>query len=82
MSIPENVSQCLKFCCDDGLAIFNGRRTVKQIVTWLCDFQLEVDKVVGGTYFQFTAKVWKPLKASEEPTSNEALKGEEMLLDE
>eukprot|EP00957_Ditylum_brightwellii_P094479 7193906-Ditylum_brightwellii.AAC.1 len=30
---------------DDGLAIFDGWRTVKQTVTWYCDFQLEVDKV-------------------------------------
>eukprot|EP00957_Ditylum_brightwellii_P179909 13704682-Ditylum_brightwellii.AAC.1 len=66
---------------DDGLAIFNGQSMVKQTVTWLCDFQLEVDEVVGGTYFQFTAKVWTSLKASEEPSSNEELKGEEMLPD-
>eukprot|EP00957_Ditylum_brightwellii_P136815 10433000-Ditylum_brightwellii.AAC.1 len=32
---------------DDGLAIFDERRTVKQSVTWLCDFQLLVDEVVG-----------------------------------
>eukprot|EP00957_Ditylum_brightwellii_P182452 13899016-Ditylum_brightwellii.AAC.1 len=55
---------------------------VKQTVTWLCDFQLLVDEVVSGTYFQFTAKVWKPLKASEEPTSAGECESEEMLLEE
>eukprot|EP00957_Ditylum_brightwellii_P116708 8902177-Ditylum_brightwellii.AAC.1 len=55
---------------------------VKQIVTWLCDSQLLVDEVVGGTYFQFTAEVWKPLKASKEPTSAGELESEEMLLEE
>eukprot|EP00957_Ditylum_brightwellii_P120742 9210061-Ditylum_brightwellii.AAC.1 len=55
---------------------------VKQTVTWLCDFQLLVDNVVGGTYFQFTAGVWKPLKALEEPTSTGELESEEMLPEE
>ena len=28
---------------------------------WLKDFQSEVDKVVGGDYFKFTACVWIPI---------------------
>eukprot|EP00957_Ditylum_brightwellii_P146489 11153060-Ditylum_brightwellii.AAC.1 len=52
---------------------------VKQTVTWLRDFQLLVDEVVGGTYFQFTAKAWKPLEVSKEPTSAEGLANEEMV---
>eukprot|EP00957_Ditylum_brightwellii_P145189 11058543-Ditylum_brightwellii.AAC.1 len=64
---------------DDGLAIFNEQRMVKQTVTWICDFQLLVDEVVGGTYFQFTAKDWKPLKVLEEPTSTGELESGEML---
>eukprot|EP00957_Ditylum_brightwellii_P009510 717995-Ditylum_brightwellii.AAC.1 len=58
------------------------RKTVQQTVTWLRDFQLLADKVVGGTYFQFTAKVWKALEASKEPTSTDELESDRMPLDE
>ena len=60
---------------DDGLAIFDEQKTVQQTVAWLRNFQLLVDEVVGGTYFQFTAKVWKLLEASHEPTSAIELEG-------
>eukprot|EP00957_Ditylum_brightwellii_P046459 3526279-Ditylum_brightwellii.AAC.1 len=67
---------------DDELAIFDERRTVKQTVTWLHDFRLLVNEVVGGTYFQFTAEVWKPLEASEEPTLADELENDKMLPEE
>ena len=60
---------------DDGLAIFDERKTVQQAIAWLRNFQLLVDEVVGGTYFQFTAEVWKPLEALHEPTSAIELEG-------
>eukprot|EP00957_Ditylum_brightwellii_P071886 5463883-Ditylum_brightwellii.AAC.1 len=55
---------------------------VQQTVTWLCDFQLLVHGVVGGTYFQFTAKVWKPRKVSKEPTSADELESDRMSPEE
>eukprot|EP00957_Ditylum_brightwellii_P142763 10878525-Ditylum_brightwellii.AAC.1 len=51
---------------------------VQQTVAWLRDFQLLVDEVVGGTYFQFTAEVWKPLEASNKPTSADELESDGM----
>eukprot|EP00957_Ditylum_brightwellii_P143208 10911770-Ditylum_brightwellii.AAC.1 len=51
---------------------------MQQTITCLHDFQLLVDEVVGGTYFQFTAKVWKPLEASNRPTSADELENDRM----
>eukprot|EP00957_Ditylum_brightwellii_P157820 12012321-Ditylum_brightwellii.AAC.1 len=64
------------------ITIFDERKMVQQTVTWLCDFQLLVYEVVGGTYFQFTAKVWKPLEVSKEPTSADGFECDRMLPDE
>eukprot|EP00957_Ditylum_brightwellii_P083540 6349964-Ditylum_brightwellii.AAC.1 len=50
---------------DDGFAIFDKQTKEQQMVAWLCNFQFLVNEVVGGAYFQFTAKVWKPLEAFE-----------------
>eukprot|EP00957_Ditylum_brightwellii_P073596 5592690-Ditylum_brightwellii.AAC.1 len=61
---------------DDGLAIFKGQRTVTQIICWLRDFQLQVDEVADGNFFQFTAGVWTPQAANNLPTIEE---GEEDL---
>eukprot|EP00957_Ditylum_brightwellii_P194238 14793708-Ditylum_brightwellii.AAC.1 len=30
---------------DDGMTIFKGQRTVTKMICWLCNFQLQVDKV-------------------------------------
>eukprot|EP00957_Ditylum_brightwellii_P115319 8793575-Ditylum_brightwellii.AAC.1 len=35
--------------------------------------------MVGGTYFQFTAEVWKPLETLHEPTSADKLESDRML---
>eukprot|EP00957_Ditylum_brightwellii_P118966 9073594-Ditylum_brightwellii.AAC.1 len=81
----ETIIEKLKYAGsyqDNGLAIFDERKTVQQTVTWLHDFQLLADEVVGGTYFQFTTKVWKPLEASNKPTSADELESDKMLLGE
>eukprot|EP00957_Ditylum_brightwellii_P148504 11307106-Ditylum_brightwellii.AAC.1 len=57
-------------------------KTVQQTVTWLHDFQLLVDEVVGDTYFHVTAKVWKPLEVLKEPTSTNELEIDGMLPEE
>eukprot|EP00957_Ditylum_brightwellii_P131705 10045314-Ditylum_brightwellii.AAC.1 len=43
---------------DDGLTIFEGWKTTKEAIQWVCDFQLQVNEVVGGTFCQFTMEVW------------------------
>ena len=56
---------------DNGLTIFNGQRTVAQTVCWLYNFQLQVDEVAEGDFFQFTVEVWKPCTANNLPTAEE-----------
>eukprot|EP00957_Ditylum_brightwellii_P093336 7107439-Ditylum_brightwellii.AAC.1 len=30
------------------------------MITWLCNFRLHVNEVVGGDFLQFTAELWSP----------------------
>eukprot|EP00957_Ditylum_brightwellii_P127120 9692066-Ditylum_brightwellii.AAC.1 len=53
---------------DDGLTIFKHRMSTRQAIHWLRRFQLQVDKLVGGSFFQFTAEVWNPPGDNESPT--------------
>eukprot|EP00957_Ditylum_brightwellii_P153302 11667055-Ditylum_brightwellii.AAC.1 len=67
----ENIIGKLKYAGtyqDDGLTIFDGQKTVQEAIEWVCDFQLQVNEVVGGTFFQFTAEVWNPLEMKKLPT--------------
>ena len=45
---------------DDGLVVFKGRKSVKEIKYWLDEFQQTVDKAAGNQHLQFTAEIWKP----------------------
>ena len=45
---------------DDGLVVFKGRESVKEIKEWLEEFQKTVDKAAGNQHLQFTAEIWKP----------------------
>eukprot|EP00957_Ditylum_brightwellii_P106747 8143901-Ditylum_brightwellii.AAC.1 len=61
--ICEEIISKLKYAGtyqDDGLMIFQGHRSIKETISWLCIFQLQVDEVVGGSFFQFTAELWNP----------------------
>eukprot|EP00957_Ditylum_brightwellii_P163793 12470185-Ditylum_brightwellii.AAC.1 len=49
---------------DDGLTVFERRRMPSQTIKWLHNFQHRGGKVVGGPFFQFTAKLWQPLEAN------------------
>eukprot|EP00957_Ditylum_brightwellii_P092334 7029911-Ditylum_brightwellii.AAC.2 len=42
---------------DDGLAIFEGKKTQRQTITWLHDFQIRMNEVVGGDFLQFTVEL-------------------------
>eukprot|EP00957_Ditylum_brightwellii_P141614 10788506-Ditylum_brightwellii.AAC.1 len=52
---------------DNGLAIFEGKKTQHQTITWLRDFQIHVNAVVGGDFLQFTAELWSPPGEDEDP---------------
>eukprot|EP00957_Ditylum_brightwellii_P150809 11482776-Ditylum_brightwellii.AAC.1 len=63
--ICENILDQMKYAGtyqDDGLTIFEGRNTTNETIRWLRNFQLKVNEVVRGTFFQFTAEVWNPRK--------------------
>jgi hypothetical protein len=58
---------------DDGLIIFCGHLSKQAIARWLAGFQLMVNELVNGTFFEFTAELWNlpdqpvpPLFAEEE----------------
>eukprot|EP00957_Ditylum_brightwellii_P209830 15363444-Ditylum_brightwellii.AAC.1 len=65
---------------DDGLTIFEGQKTTEEAIRCVCDFQLQVNKVVGGTFFQFTTEVWNPQKTQQLPTVDEEIPAEEWNL--
>jgi hypothetical protein len=44
---------------DDGLVVFNAKKTRTQIHTWFNDFQLAVDELCGNSFLQFTAVMWQ-----------------------
>ena len=67
---------------NDGLAIFNHRLSTKQAIHWLRRFQLQVDKLVGGSFFQFTAEVWNPPGNNESPTYLDTIDEETMSEEE
>eukprot|EP00957_Ditylum_brightwellii_P096705 7365191-Ditylum_brightwellii.AAC.1 len=61
------------FCADTGATF----KTTEEVIRWVCNFQLQVNKVVGGTFFQFTAEVWNPQKTQQLPTVDEEIPTEE-----
>eukprot|EP00957_Ditylum_brightwellii_P057069 4325039-Ditylum_brightwellii.AAC.1 len=67
----ENILNKLRYAGtyqDDGLTIFRERLSHRQAIHWLCHFQIQVNKLVGGDYFQFTAEIWNPLQHNNLPT--------------
>jgi hypothetical protein len=55
---------------DDGLVVFNSKKTKTQIQTWLNDFQLTVDELCGNSFLQFTAVMWHSGGRSSRSTTN------------
>ena len=45
---------------DDGFMVMEGEWDCDRTRLWLKNFQAEVDVIVGGDFFKFTACVWKP----------------------
>ena len=44
---------------DDGLLMFKGKKSVKEIKYWLEEFQKTVNMAEGNQYLQFTEEIWK-----------------------
>ena len=56
---------------DDGLTIFDSQKTVQEAIKWVCDFHLQVNEVVGWTFFQFMVEAWNPLETKKSPSIEE-----------
>eukprot|EP00957_Ditylum_brightwellii_P159879 12170127-Ditylum_brightwellii.AAC.1 len=50
---------------------------MREIIKWTCNFQLQVNEVVGGPLFQSTAGVWNPIETDKLPTIDEEILEEE-----
>eukprot|EP00957_Ditylum_brightwellii_P088440 6736322-Ditylum_brightwellii.AAC.1 len=48
------------FYRNDGLAIFDGKRTRHETILWLRKFQLCINDIVGGNFLQCNAELWVP----------------------
>jgi hypothetical protein len=55
---------------DDGLVVFNSKKTKAQIQTRLNDIQLTVDELCGNSFLQFTAVMWHSGGRSSRSTTN------------
>eukprot|EP00957_Ditylum_brightwellii_P005003 381504-Ditylum_brightwellii.AAC.1 len=55
---------------DDGLVVFEGRRTRHEIALWLKSFQAKVKKLADGKYLQFTTELWRPVKDATHATTH------------
>eukprot|EP00957_Ditylum_brightwellii_P099754 7599379-Ditylum_brightwellii.AAC.1 len=44
--------------------------THHQIILWLCNFHLCINKVVVGDFLQFTAELWDPPDNNDDPNQN------------
>eukprot|EP00957_Ditylum_brightwellii_P065229 4947092-Ditylum_brightwellii.AAC.1 len=67
----ENILNKLRYAGtyqDNGLTIFRERLSHKQAIHWLHHFQLQVNKLVGGEFFQLTAEIWNPPLDNNSPT--------------
>eukprot|EP00957_Ditylum_brightwellii_P200890 15313486-Ditylum_brightwellii.AAC.1 len=52
--------------CNDDLVIFMGKLTQNELTFWLKSFQRKIDTLIGGNFFEFTAKIWTPDKEVKE----------------
>ena len=44
----------------DGLVVFKGKKSVKEIKAWVEELQQTVNKAAGNQHLQFTAEIWAP----------------------
>ena len=59
---------------DDGFAVFKGKKTYQQIVTWRNKFQSSVSELADGDCPQFTCDAWlQEGKRESPPEHNKAL---------
>ena len=45
---------------DDGLLVFESRRSISEIRIWRDKFQWKVYRIMGNDYLQFICETWNP----------------------
>eukprot|EP00957_Ditylum_brightwellii_P124605 9497054-Ditylum_brightwellii.AAC.1 len=55
---------------DDGLVVFEGKQTRREIALWLKGFQAKVNKLADGNYLQFTTELWRPVMEETHATTH------------
>ena len=56
---------------DDGLLVFDKKKSTEEVVTWLRNFQSEVNDLCGSEHLQFTVDIWNPEAPADEKPSYE-----------
>eukprot|EP00956_Cyclotella_meneghiniana_P001986 scaffold2238_cov76-Cyclotella_meneghiniana.AAC.5 len=56
---------------DDGLLVFDRKKSTEEVVTWLRNFQSEVNNLCGSEHLQFTVDIWNPEAPPDEKSSYE-----------
>eukprot|EP00957_Ditylum_brightwellii_P055119 4177702-Ditylum_brightwellii.AAC.1 len=51
---------------------------MEEAVRWVRNFQLQVNEVVRGTFFQFTVEVWNPQETQQLSTIDEEIPADEL----
>jgi len=54
---------------DDGLLVFDKKKSTEEVVTWLRNFQSEVNNLCGSEHLQFTVDIWNPEAPPDEKPS-------------
>eukprot|EP00957_Ditylum_brightwellii_P158045 12030788-Ditylum_brightwellii.AAC.1 len=46
--------------CDDGLVMFSGVKSRRELRRWQKRFQQQINNITGGDFLQFTVEIWMP----------------------
>eukprot|EP00957_Ditylum_brightwellii_P040488 3064155-Ditylum_brightwellii.AAC.1 len=66
---------------NDRLIVFTGYMSRLDLIQWLQRFQVEVNKLVGGTFFQFTIEISNPPDNQQEQLNTAKLNGDDNYLE-
>ena len=53
-------TRCKGMCRDDGIIIFKGEKTKRDIIHFLDDFQRNVNEIAGNEFLRFAIEIWDP----------------------
>ena len=56
---------------DEGLVVFKGNKSAREIKYWLEEFQKKVNKAAVNKHLQFTMEIWMTKENSQTPAKKE-----------